>query len=93
MTDSLARPVRAIAGAAREQDDGVLVAPLRKPHPPRRPDLVSDSRLLLNAQILTADDDRYMNDSVIVEAGTHDELLAAGGRYKRIYEAQFAPTE
>ena len=29
----------------------------------------------------------------IAERGTHDELLAAGGRYRRIYEAQFAPTE
>ena len=32
-------------------------------------------------------------DGVIAERGTHDELLAADGRYKRIYEAQFAPTE
>lgn len=29
----------------------------------------------------------------IAERGTHDELLAAGGRYRLIYEAQFAPTE
>ena len=29
----------------------------------------------------------------IAERGTHDELLAAGGRYREIYEAQFAPTE
>ena len=29
----------------------------------------------------------------IAERGTHDDLLAAGGRYKRIYEAQFAPEE
>ena len=32
-------------------------------------------------------------DGRIAERGTHDELLAAGGRYKRIYEAQFAPAE
>ena len=32
-------------------------------------------------------------DGRIAERGTHDELLAAGGRYRRIYEAQFAPTE
>ena len=32
-------------------------------------------------------------DGVIAERGTHEELLAADGRYRRIYEAQFAPTE
>ena len=32
-------------------------------------------------------------DGRICERGTHEELLAAGGRYRRIYEAQFAPTE
>ena len=34
-----------------------------------------------------------MTDGVIAERGTHDELLAAGGRYRHIYESQFAPTE
>ena len=34
-----------------------------------------------------------VGDGRIAESGTHDELPAAGGRYKRIYEAQFAPTE
>ena len=32
-------------------------------------------------------------DGRIAERGTHEGLLAAGGRYRRIYEAQFAPTE
>ena len=32
-------------------------------------------------------------DGRIAERGTHKGLLAAGGRYRRIYEAQFAPTE
>ena len=32
-------------------------------------------------------------NGTIAERGTHEELLAAGGRYRQIYEAQFAPTE
>jgi ATP-binding cassette subfamily B protein len=31
-----------------------------------------------------------MEDGAIVEQGTHDELLAAGGAYARLYNAQFA---
>ncbi|HEY8588034.1 MAG TPA: ABC transporter ATP-binding protein [Naasia sp.] len=31
-----------------------------------------------------------MESGAIVEQGTHDELLAAGGAYSRLYEAQFA---
>jgi ATP-binding cassette, subfamily B, multidrug efflux pump len=31
-----------------------------------------------------------MEDGQIVEQGTHDELLAAGGAYARLYQAQFA---
>lgn len=31
-----------------------------------------------------------MENGAIVEQGTHDELLAAGGAYARLYEAQFA---
>jgi ATP-binding cassette subfamily B multidrug efflux pump len=31
-----------------------------------------------------------MEDGHIVEQGTHDELLAAGGAYARLYQAQFA---
>ena len=30
---------------------------------------------------------------VVAERGRHEELLAAGGRYRRIYESQFAPAE
>ncbi len=31
-----------------------------------------------------------MEDGQIVEQGTHDELLAAGGAYARLYQSQFA---
>ena len=31
-----------------------------------------------------------MEDGAIVEQGTHDELLGAGGAYARLYDAQFA---
>ncbi len=32
----------------------------------------------------------YMQNGDIVEAGSHDELLAQGGAYRRLYESQFA---
>ncbi|MFC3746381.1 ABC transporter ATP-binding protein [Paenibacillus sp. GCM10012306] len=32
----------------------------------------------------------YMKDGDIVESGTHDELLASGGYYARLYNSQFA---
>jgi ATP-binding cassette subfamily B protein len=31
-----------------------------------------------------------MEDGAIVEQGTHDGLLAAGGHYYRLYQAQFS---
>lgn len=34
-----------------------------------------------------------ISDGRIAERGTHDELLAAGGLYRTIYESQFAPTD
>ncbi|GGV37375.1 multidrug ABC transporter ATP-binding protein [Streptomyces longisporoflavus] len=40
--------------------------------------------------IRDADTILVMEDGAIVEQGTHDELLAAGGAYERLYKAQFA---
>jgi ATP-binding cassette subfamily B protein len=34
-----------------------------------------------------------MDAGRIIESGTHDELLARGGFYARLYQSQFAPTE
>ncbi len=31
-----------------------------------------------------------MEDGQIVEQGTHEELLAAGGAYARLYQSQFS---
>ena len=34
-----------------------------------------------------------MQKGKIIESGTHDELLAKGGIYKKLYELQFAGEE
>lgn len=40
--------------------------------------------------IKNADQILVMKAGNIIERGTHDELLAQGGFYKRLYESQFA---
>ena len=40
--------------------------------------------------VLAADRILVINDGVIAEEGTHDELLAQDGVYKQLYETQFA---
>lgn len=42
--------------------------------------------------IAGADEIVVLEDGRIVEQGTHAELLARGGVYRRLYEQQFAPT-
>ena len=39
--------------------------------------------------ILKADKILVVNNGVIAEEGTHEELLALGGIYKELYETQF----
>ncbi len=41
--------------------------------------------------ILKADKILVVKDGIIYEQGSHDELLAAGGVYKELYETQFRP--
>jgi subfamily B ATP-binding cassette protein MsbA len=43
--------------------------------------------------IRRADQIIVLEDGVICESGTHQELLAAGGTYARLYEIQFADTD
>ena len=41
------------------------------------------------ATIVKADVIFVVKDAQLAERGTHDELLAAGGTYRRLYELQF----
>ena len=55
----------------------------------RHADLILYVHLCSGSYPLCADlADRYMNDSVIVEAGTHDELIKRQGEYERIWMLQ-----
>jgi ABC-type multidrug transport system fused ATPase/permease subunit len=40
--------------------------------------------------IRTADQILVIEDGLVIERGTHDELLAAGGRYAQLHHTQFA---
>ena len=41
------------------------------------------------SSVMGADNIIVLNEGRIMESGTHDELLALGGRYSTIYEMQF----
>jgi subfamily B ATP-binding cassette protein MsbA len=55
-----------------------------------RTSLVSAHRL---STIRRADKIVVMEKGRITESGTHDELIAHEGTYKRLYELQFAQSE
>jgi ATP-binding cassette subfamily B protein len=43
--------------------------------------------------LMHADQILFIDDGEIVERGTHDELLAKGGRYRALYDLQASPAE
>ena len=43
------------------------------------------------ATVRNADVIFVLKDGAIVERGTHEELIALGGEYARLYEIQFRP--
>jgi ATP-binding cassette subfamily B protein len=43
------------------------------------------------SSLMHADQILFVEDGQIIERGTHDELLAAGGRYKALYDLQVRP--
>jgi ATP-binding cassette subfamily B multidrug efflux pump len=45
------------------------------------------------SSLLHADTILFLEDGRIVEQGSHDELLARGGRYRALYDLQTRPTE
>ena len=43
------------------------------------------------SSLMHADQILFIDDGQIVERGTHDELLALGGRYRELYDLQVRP--
>ena len=43
--------------------------------------------------LMHADQILFVEDGRIVERGTHDELLALGGRYRALYDLQVRPED
>jgi hypothetical protein len=51
--------------------------------------VLCDAPILLLSTIRAADQILVVEGGVIVERGTHDELIARCGRYRELHEAQF----
>jgi ATP-binding cassette subfamily B protein len=45
------------------------------------------------SSLMHADQILFIEDGEIVERGTHEQLLAAGGRYKALYDLQVRPED
>ncbi len=45
------------------------------------------------SSLMHADEIIFMDGGAIVERGTHDELIAAGGHYRDLYELQIRPSD
>jgi len=79
------RPLRTTEKPEREKNHDFLLSQVRPAHKARGPDSVrpKPSRRMFAHPIL-----RYMNDSEIVEAGTHAELMLRGGEYAGLWNLQ-----
>ena len=60
-------------------------------------DLVKERAVIIIAHRLSslmhADEIVFLDEGRIVERGSHDELIALGGRYRELYDLQSSPTD
>jgi hypothetical protein len=82
------RPFLATSRISRGEDNGLLDSPLRKL------DEICGRysvRTFIAAKLEIAVEEltiRYMNETAVVETGTHDELMKSGGDYARLWKLQ-----
>ena len=60
-------------------------------------DLVAERAVIIIAHRLSslmhADEIVFLDEGRIVERGSHDELIALGGRYRELYDLQSSPVD
>ena len=82
------RPFLSTARISGEEDDGLLESPLRKPDEICRRYSVrtfafTDWETRINDPALS-----YMDETAVVETGTHEELMKSGRDYARLWRLQ-----